>query len=58
MTYDPKCFDLAVAFLSDDPDLDTPAARITLASEIQRAIEAELTFMRNTMKLLAIGASA
>ena len=46
MTFDPKCHDLAVALLSDEPDLDTPAARTTLAGAIQQAIEDEIRFMR------------
>jgi len=49
-TFDPKCYELAIAFLADEPDLDTEAARITLAAEIQEAIEAELFFMRSTLK--------
>ncbi|MCK1459200.1 hypothetical protein IVB34_12625 [Bradyrhizobium sp. 2] len=49
-TFDPYCYELAAAFLKDEPDLNTEAARITLAAEIQEAIEAELFFMRSQLK--------
>jgi hypothetical protein len=39
MTYDQKCLDLAILFLSDNPDIDTPHNRDELAQAIQRAIE-------------------
>lgn len=48
-TFDPKCFELAAAFLADEPDLNTEAARITLAQAIQQAVEDELFFMRDTI---------
>lgn len=48
-SFDPKCFELAAAFLADEPELNTEAARITLASEIQTCIEAEIEFMRAMM---------
>ncbi|MCK1459134.1 hypothetical protein IVB34_12285 [Bradyrhizobium sp. 2] len=48
-TFDPYCYELAAAF-KDEPDLNTEAARITLAAEIQEAIEAELFFMRSQLK--------
>ena len=38
-TFDPKCYDLAVHFLADHPEKDTPNVRDYLASEIQQAIE-------------------
>jgi hypothetical protein len=38
-TYDEKCFDLAVLFLSDEPALDTPKNRDELAGDIQALIE-------------------
>jgi hypothetical protein len=38
-TYDSKCYDLAAAFLSDEPALDTTDRVEKLASEIQQAIE-------------------
>lgn len=46
-TYDSRCFDLAAAFLQDEEDLNTPAARHALALEIQQCIEDEIYFMRN-----------
>lgn len=49
-TFDPRCYDLASIFLADEADLNTEAARITLAAEIQEAIEAELFFMRSQLK--------
>ncbi|WP_425991312.1 hypothetical protein [Afipia sp. DC4300-2b1] len=48
-SYDPRCYELAALFLSDEPDLNTEAARITLASEIQSRIEDEIEFMRSTL---------
>jgi hypothetical protein len=51
MTVDPKVYELAVAFLSDEPALDTPAARDTLAGAIQQAIEDEIEFMRHMMEV-------
>lgn len=38
-SYDPKCYDLAEAFLSDEPTLNTSQNRDQLASDIQQAIE-------------------
>lgn len=38
-TYDPKCFDLAEAFLDDEPHLATDRRVDELAALIQRAIE-------------------
>jgi len=49
MTIDPKVYELAAQFLSDEPKLNTSAARTTLAATIQQAIEDELFFMRDTM---------
>lgn len=46
-TYDLKCEQLAAVFLSDEPDLNTEAARVTLASAIQSCIEDEIEFMRS-----------
>jgi hypothetical protein len=46
-TYDSKCWDLAAAFLADEDDLNTPAAKHALALEIQQCIEDEIYFMRN-----------
>jgi hypothetical protein len=39
MTYDQKCYDLAEAFLLDEPQLSTSADRDALAQAIQSAIE-------------------
>jgi hypothetical protein len=39
MAFDTKCHDLATAFLSDEPKLDTPQNRNFLAQVIQTAIE-------------------
>jgi hypothetical protein len=44
-TYDPKCFALAEAFLSDHPGIRTEAAKLTLAQQIQQMIEDEIEFM-------------
>ena len=50
-TYDSKCLDLAAAFLADENDLNTSAARHALALEIQQCIEDEIYFMRNGFPL-------
>ena len=39
MSYDPKCYDLAKDFLSDEPEQDTESARNELAQIIQDAVE-------------------
>lgn len=49
-SYDPKCYELAAVFLSDEPNLNTEAARVTLASEIQQRIEDEIEYMRAVME--------
>lgn len=49
-TFDSKCYELAAHFLSDEPDLNTEAARTTLAAEIQDTIELEIQFMRRAME--------
>jgi hypothetical protein len=49
-TYDTKCHDLAAHFLSDEPDLNTEAAKATLAAAIQQAVEDEIEFMRAMME--------
>lgn len=51
-TYDPRCYELAAVFLSDphEPELNTEAARVTLACEIQQCIENEIEFMRSMME--------
>jgi hypothetical protein len=38
-TYDTKCYELAEAFLSDEPEIDTEKNRDLLAKDIQQAIE-------------------
>jgi hypothetical protein len=45
-TYDQRCYELAALFLSDEPELNTEAARITMAQQIQQTIEDEIDFMR------------
>lgn len=45
-TYDPMCYDLAVAFLADEPELDTEDNRDTIANSIQQCIEDEITFLK------------
>jgi hypothetical protein len=50
MTFDSKCHDLAAHFLSDEPALDTEAARTTLAQAIQQAVQDEIEFMRAMME--------
>lgn len=49
-TFDSKCYELAEHFLSDDPDLNTDAAKKTLAAEIQWTVECEIHFMRSMME--------
>jgi hypothetical protein len=49
-TFDVKCLELAQHFLNDEPDLNTSAARTTLAQEIQQCIENEIEFMRSMME--------
>jgi hypothetical protein len=49
-TYDPKSYELAAHFLSDEPDLNTEAAKATLAATIQEAVEDEILFMRAMME--------
>lgn len=39
VTCDPRCYELAVHFLSDHPHLDTALGRQMLAEEIQQTIE-------------------
>jgi hypothetical protein len=49
-TYDQRCYELAAHFLFDEPKLNTEAARVTLASAIQRLIEVEIEFMRTMLE--------
>lgn len=44
MAYDTKCYDLAVAFLADTPEIDNEKTRDRLAQSIQTAIEDEITY--------------
>lgn len=46
-TFDPKCYDLASAFLEDEPGLHTEARCNELAALIQQAIEDFITDERN-----------
>lgn len=39
MTYDEKCYELALLFLADEPHLNTDARADKLACEIQQCIE-------------------
>ena len=43
-TYDESCWDLAVAFLSDSPEKDTPENRHELATAIQQTVEDVIQF--------------
>lgn len=46
MSYDPKCYELAEAFLADEPLLNSKAWKNQLAQIIQDAIEGEISWMR------------
>lgn len=46
-TYDTKCYDLASAFLEDEPGLFTEAKNDELAALIQRTIEDQISFWRS-----------
>lgn len=39
MAYDTKCYDIAEAFLSDEPSINTDVNRNALAQEVQTCIE-------------------
>ena len=45
-TYDTKCYDLAAAFLGDEPDLHTEHNIVGLASLIQDTIEGEIAYLK------------
>ena len=45
MSYDPRCYNLAVLFLSDSPEKDTEANRDKLAQHIQTEIEGWIEFI-------------
>jgi hypothetical protein len=38
-TYDPKCYELAEHFLSDETDLNHKAMRESLAADVQQYVE-------------------
>ena len=44
MSYDPKCYDLAAAFLEDEPELATEKNKCKLAQHIQDTIEDWITY--------------
>ena len=45
--FDPKCYDLAVEFLADQPSLDSEANRELLAQAIQDTIEGVIEDMKD-----------
>jgi hypothetical protein len=45
MSYDPKCYELAAAFLADWPKKNTEENRDKLAQHIQTEIESEIEFI-------------
>ena len=47
MSFDPKCYDLATMFLSDEPEIDTDGNRNFLAQRIQNEIECTIQEIRN-----------
>lgn len=51
MAYDSKCYDLAVAFLGDTPDIDNEKSRDALAQHIQTAIEDWITYEEGPCEL-------
>ena len=51
MAYDTRCYDLAVAFLADTPDIDSEKTRNILAQTIQTAIEDEIQYLENPCEL-------
>lgn len=50
-TCDPKSYELAEYFLSEEADLNSDAAKMSLALEIQQCIEDEIWFMRKHPEL-------
>lgn len=46
-TFDPKVYELAAAFLSDEASINTIAAARSLAWVIQTTIEIEIALMRD-----------
>jgi hypothetical protein len=49
-TYDTKCYDLAEAFLEDEPAMNTESRRKDLAGTIQQAIEDWLDHERDNLE--------
>ncbi len=45
-TYDEKCYDLAAAFLEDEPHLLTHLNNVALAQVIQNAVESWIDFTK------------
>jgi hypothetical protein len=45
MSYDPKCYKLAKAFLEDHPDKNTEENREILAQQIQKEIEETIQYL-------------
>lgn len=50
-SFDPRCYELAAVFLAYEDGINTEAAKITLAAEIQKCIEDEIDFMRSMMEM-------
>lgn len=56
MAYDTKCYDLAAAFLEDEPTLQTENKKSALAQTIQTAIEDWIQWERDhSGKVLMLG---
>lgn len=49
-TYDPKCYDLASAFLEDEPHMFTDAKSAELAALIQQTIEDQIADWRRNIE--------
>lgn len=47
-TYDPKCYDLAAAFLTDSPEINSEQNRCDLAAHIQTQIEDWIEYYEKT----------
>ena len=45
MSYDIRCYDLAVAFLADTPDIDNERTRAVLAQTVQDAAYNEVLYL-------------
>jgi len=53
MSFDPRCYDLAELFLSDEPKLNTPVNRNLLAQDIQDAIESTIASLRSLEEMVS-----